>query len=50
MQNPLPGTIVFESISSQEVYDFHLMAQNINQGTATLTNYHVAYDASRIPQ
>jgi aubergine-like protein len=50
MNNPIPGTMVFESISSPEVYDFHLMAQNINQGTATLTNYQVAYDASKIPQ
>lgn len=50
MHNPYPGTIVFEQLSSPHVYDFHLAAQATTQGTATLTSYQIAYDASQIPE
>ncbi len=50
MHNPYPGTIVLEKLSSPHIYDFHLAAQATTQGTTTLTNYQIAYDASQIPE
>lgn len=46
MNNPVPGTIVFEPISSNNAFDFHLAAQYVTEGTSTLTQYQIAYDAS----
>lgn len=48
MKNPTPGTIVFEHISTDKTFDFHLTAQSITEGTATLTQYTIAYDKSQI--
>ena len=50
MKNVEPGTMIFESISNEEVFDFHLTAQNVTAGTTTLTQYWIAYDASKIPE
>ncbi len=50
MRNPVPGTMVFESISTDKVFDFHLTAQCVTEGTTTLTQYQIAYDASEIPE
>ena len=49
-KNPNPGTVIYESISSDNIYDFHLTAQNVTEGTSTLTQFQVAYDASEIPE
>jgi hypothetical protein len=46
MNNPVPGTMIFEPISSNNVFDFHLAAQYVTEGTSTLTQYQIAYDAS----
>lgn len=36
--------MILESISNDKVFDFHLAAQTVTQGTANLTQYQVAYD------
>lgn len=43
-QNPPPGTVVDDVITMPERYDFYLVSQHVNQGTATPTNYNVIYD------
>lgn len=50
MKNPIPGTMVFESISTENNFDFHITAQNVTEGTTCLTQYQIAYDASEIPE
>ena len=46
--NPTPGTILFEKISTEKAFDFHMTAQNVTEGTASLTQYIIAYDKSEI--
>jgi len=50
IDNPTPGSIVFEPLSTENAYDFHLVAHKVVQGTSTPTRYRIAYDASTIPQ
>eukprot|EP00301_Raphidiophrys_heterophryoidea_P003334 c11510_g1_i1.p2 GENE.c11510_g1_i1~~c11510_g1_i1.p2 ORF type:complete len:133 (-),score=37.01 c11510_g1_i1:180-554(-) len=45
-QNPPPGLIVDRTVSSQSHYDFFLVAQSVNQGTATPTHYLVLMDTT----
>lgn len=42
--NPQAGTVVDDVVTLPERYDFFLVSQNVNQGTATPTNYNVIYD------
>lgn len=46
MTNPPPGTVVDDVITMPERYDFFLVSQAVNQGTATPTSYNVIYDNS----
>lgn len=48
--NPDPGCVVFDDLSTDDAYDFHLVAQKVTQGSCTPTHYRIAYDASLIPQ
>lgn len=48
-KNPAAGTIVDDVVTLPERYDFFLVSQNVNQGTATPTNYNVLYDTMGIP-
>ena len=41
---------MFEEGSVQQLYDFHLSAQKVTQGTCTPTQFLVAYDKSHISQ
>ena len=41
--NPQSGTCVFDELSVDERFDFHLAAQKVTQGTCTPTHYIVAY-------
>ena len=50
LENPMPGTAIFEDLSSNNSYDFHLAPQKVTQGTCTPTHYVVAFDNSKIPQ
>lgn len=37
-------------MSTDDRFDFHLVAQKVTQGTSTPTHYVIAYDNSQIPQ
>lgn len=45
-ENPKPGTIIDDVITMPERYDFYLVAQHVNQGTATPSNYNVIHDST----
>ena len=47
--NPTSGSIIMEEMSADNSYDFHLVPQLVNSGTATPTKYKVVYDDSKIP-
>lgn len=49
MKNPSAGTVVDDVVTLPERYDFFLVSQNVNQGTATPTNYNVIYDTMGLP-
>lgn len=48
-QNPQPGTIVDDVITSPERYDFFLVSQSVRQGTVSPTSYNVIYDTLQLP-
>lgn len=48
--NPDSGSVMIESMSTPDSYDFHLAAQYVTQGTCTPTLFKVAYDTSKMPQ
>jgi hypothetical protein len=48
--NPTPGTMVFENLpTNKDGLGFHLVAQSVTKGTATVTQYRIAFDKSDIP-
>lgn len=49
VNNVPPGTIVDDIVTLPERYDFFLVSQAVNQGTATPTNYNVIYDTFGLP-
>lgn len=48
-QNVPAGTVVDDVVTLPERYDFFLVSQHVNQGTATPTNYNVIYDNFGLP-
>jgi len=46
--NPYPGTLVDTGCTQNNWYDFFLVSQHVNQGTASPTHYHVIYDTCNI--
>lgn len=50
LSNPDSGSIMVESLSQDNMYDFHLAAQYVTQGTCTPTLFRIAYDKSKVPQ
>ena len=48
--NPQSGTCVLDEFSVDEMYDFHLTAQKVTQGTCTPTHYIVAHNSSKMSQ
>jgi aubergine-like protein len=48
--NPISGSVILEEMSVNELYDFHLAAQRVTQGTCTPTQYIVVYDQSKLSQ
>lgn len=47
--NVPPGTVVDDVVTLPERYDFFIVSQAVNQGTATPTNYNVIYDKFGLP-
>ena len=48
--NPQSGTVAFDELSVDQLYDFHLAAQRVTEGTCTPTHYFIAYTNSKISQ
>lgn len=48
-QNVPAGTVVDDVVTLPERYDFFLVSQHVNQGTATPTNYNVIFDTFGLP-
>ena len=48
LKNPPTGTLVDNTIVSKD-YDFYLVAQNVNRGTAVPTHYKIVFDNSELP-
>jgi aubergine-like protein len=50
VSNPSSGTCVFDELSVDKLFDFHLAAQKVTQGTCTPTQYIVVHNDSQITQ
>ncbi|KAJ6235251.1 piwi-like protein [Anaeramoeba flamelloides] len=48
-QNPMPGSIIDSVITKPNRFDFFLVPQHVNQGSATPVHYQCIYDNSKIP-
>ena len=48
--NPLPGTVILEDLSQGDAYDFHMMAQKVNQGTGVPTYYKILFNDWDVPE
>ena len=48
--NSNPGLIVHDCIVRQDIHEFYIQPQFVNEGCATPTNYHVAYGNLNIPE
>ncbi|KAK9886691.1 hypothetical protein WA026_017610 [Henosepilachna vigintioctopunctata] len=48
-KNPPPGTVVDNTITLPERYDFFIVSQCVNQGTVSPTSYNVIYDTISLP-
>jgi len=46
--NPPPGTVVDNTVTRPDWYDFFLVSQSVNQGTVTPTHYHVIKDTNEL--
>jgi aubergine-like protein len=49
-ENPDPGLLVINSMTDPEIFEFYLQPQKVNQGTATPTNFHVAFGNMACPE
>lgn len=48
--NPDPGLLVYNSLTDPEIFEFYLQPQKVTQGTATPTNFHVAFGTMTCPE
>lgn len=48
--NPDPGLLIYDSMTDPEIFEFYLQPQKVNQGTATPTNFHVAFGNLDAPE
>jgi aubergine-like protein len=44
LANPPPGTVVYDTVTKKDRYDFFLIPQSSRQGTVTPTHYNVLFD------
>lgn len=49
VKNPSPGTVIDNTVTLKERYEFFLISQSCNQGTIAPTNYNVLYDNTGLP-
>jgi len=41
--NPASGFVICDQVTDSKIFEFYMQPQVVTQGTATPTNYHVAY-------
>jgi len=41
--NPASGFVICDQVTDSDIFEFYMQPQVVTQGTATPTNYHVAY-------
>lgn len=46
--NPEPGTVIDNTVTLRERYEFFLLSQKTGQGTASPTNYNIIYDTTEL--
>lgn len=46
VRNPEPGTVIDNTITLKERYEFFLVSQKCNQGTISPTNYNILFDTT----
>lgn len=46
VRNPEPGTVIDNTITLKERYEFFLVSQRCNQGTISPTNYNILFDTT----
>lgn len=49
VENPPSGTVVDNTITQPERYDFYLISQSVRQGTVSPTSYNIIYDDMGLP-
>ena len=49
LQNPPPGSLMVDSVSSENFIEFHLVPQQVTQGTCTPTLFRIAYYNTKVP-
>ena len=49
VRNPNGGLIVYDHITQIDKFEFYMVAQNVNQGSATPTNYFCVFNNTSIP-
>lgn len=47
--NPDSGLLIVNDLVEKDIFEFYIQPQKVNQGTATPTNFHVAYGNLNIP-
>jgi len=50
VDNPNSGTVVFDELTMEELYDFYMAAQRVTEGTCTPTHFLVVHNTSKMPQ
>lgn len=48
VSNPDPGTVIDNTVTLRERYEFFLLSQKSGQGTASPTNYNIIYDTTEM--
>lgn len=48
VRNPEPGTVVDNTVTLKERYEFFLVSQKCGQGTISPTNYNIIYDTTEL--
>jgi len=48
--NPYSGLLVLDGVTNRNFFEFYIQPQQVNQGCATPTCYHVAYGNLNFPE